>query len=332
MLEVLSKIVSNIFLYGASVSLERIDGESRIRVKLKDLIVKDAESEGIIIDELILSIVDVRDNKELSESLNEATFIVEKFSIFLSEDWLNKLLTEGSDLKKSGVENLRFDFKANKLSILGTLKKGISLSFSIDLKFSVSRGELTIDFNRFWAGDMIPLPRMVQKTILNIVRKHLTSNKSLVKGLRFHDRYITLDPPPLMPVDVIMELKNVNINEKFLVLQGSVNREKSMELVAQKVERRRKSRKEEAARKKEEKQLAGLNDFGASADDVLLSKQDDRNRQKRLPDRVTINTKGEMEEYYYTSDEQKKMKVDCKPVLNKEGSPECKEGVFKNLP
>lgn len=239
MLELLSKIASHIFIYGTSISFSHDKGKNCIELKLKDFSIKDDEANGIIIENLLLSIENLVEDEKGSPMINDASFIVEKLNLMIHEDWINKILKNEKGLREQGVHNLRIDVSPKKLSILGEYKAGISLAFTVDLKFKLDDGKIVIDLNRFWAGDFLPLPRWIQSALLGILKKHLESKKSTLKGISFKDRFITVDHQALIPVDCYLDIHHILNDEKFLVIQGCTNKEKSLALIKEKALKKR---------------------------------------------------------------------------------------------
>ena len=263
MLELLSKIASHIFVYGTSISFSHDKGKNSIELKLKDFSIKDDEANGIIIESLLLSVENLMENEKGSPMINDASYIVEKLNLMIHEDWINKILKNEKGLREQGIHNLRIDISSKKLSILGEYKAGISLGFTVDLKFKLDNGKIVIDLNRFWAGDFLPLPRWIQSALLGILKKHLASKKSASHGISIKDRFITVDHQALIPVDCYLNIHHILSDEKFLVIQGSADRTKSLALIKEKSLKKRIEqlkqreivlRKQEEDRKKEMEQ------------------------------------------------------------------------------
>lgn len=239
MLELLSKIASHIFIYGTSISFSHDKGNNSIDLKLKDFSIKDDEANGIIIESLLLSVVNLIEDKKGTPMMNDASYIVEKLNLMIHEDWINKILKNEKGLKEQGIHNLRIDMTSKKLSILGEYKAGISLAFTVDLKFKLDNGKIVIDLNRFWAGDFLPLPRWIQSALLGILKKHLESKKAVHKGISINDRFITVDHQALIPVDCYLNIHHILSDEKFLVIQGSADKTKSLALIKEKTLKKR---------------------------------------------------------------------------------------------
>ncbi len=254
MLELLSKIASHVFIYGTSVSFSHDKGKNSIELKLKDFSIKDDEANGVIIESLLLSVENLVEDEKGSPMMNDASYIVEKLNLMIHEDWINKILKNEKGLKEQGVHNLRIDISSKKLSILGEYKAGISLGFTVDLKFKLDNGKIVIDLNRFWAGDFLPLPRWIQSALLGILKKHLESKKSASRGISIKDRFITVDHQALIPVDCYLDISRILSDEKFLVIQGCANREKSLALIKEKAYKKRieQVKQREIALKKQE--------------------------------------------------------------------------------
>lgn len=239
MLEFLSQIASHIFIYGTSVNFSHNNGINSIQLRLKGFSIKDDDSNSIIIENLLISVENLVEDENGSPLINDASFIIEQLNLMIHEDWINKILKNEKGLEKQGIHNLRIDVKPKKISILGKYKAGISLAFTVDLKFKLENGKIIIDLNRFWAGGFLPLPRLIQSTLLGILKNHLKSKKSIQKGISINDRFITVDYQALIPVDCYLDIHQIISDEKFLVIQGHANREKSLQMIKEKTIKKR---------------------------------------------------------------------------------------------
>jgi len=267
MLKLLSRIASQIFIYGVSIDFCQKDKACGVQFRLKDLSIKDDESNAIILEDLSVAIENLADVKNGSPGLEDASFIVESLGIMVSQEWINKLLKNNKKLEKRGIHNLRVDLTPRKLSILGDYKKFITIPFSIDIKFSVFNGKIQIEFDRFWAADLIPLPRWVQKALLNILKEYIKYSKSKIIGIKISGQFVLIDHLALLPFDCYFDINKIFINDHFLVIKGSADREESLRLIAEKKKKKREEeiltremdmrKKEEDLRRELEKQEEG---------------------------------------------------------------------------
>lgn len=228
MINFLAKIASQVYLDFIYIDLAGDRGNRSINLKLKNLAIKDEENNGIIIDELDLYIKNFMNATGSSVDFESASYVFSQLNILISEAWVNKVLSSDENLKSGDLENLRVKLTPKKMSILGTLKKGISFNFSVDIKFMVDKGRLIINLDRFWAVDLIPLPRWVQKTILGFAEKYIEKKKMHIDGISFVNHYILIDHRKLIPVDCYLDVQKVFVQEDFLAIQCGTDKDDAM--------------------------------------------------------------------------------------------------------
>lgn len=253
MFDFVSAVASQIFVDGVYIDFAK--EEQSINIRFKNFVIKDENANGVIIDHLNLFIENFK-KPEGGIDLNNASYIFQKLNLLVSEKWINMLLSFDDNLQKNGIENLRVNLTPKKISILGTLKKGFSFNFSIDLKLIIDNGRLVINFDRFWAGNYIPLPRFVQSTLLGILKNVLTTQKYSLKGINFVKQYILINHKMLLPVDCYISIDKFHIDDNFLAFECSADREAAINAIQKKNHRQK---NEGSALPREESQSAGEN-------------------------------------------------------------------------
>ena len=297
MLELLSKIASQIFVYGTSIGFSNKNGRNGIQLKLKDFYIKDESSNSIIIENLSLYIENLIEEKDGVINFHDASYIVEKINFMIHEDWINKFLKNEEGLREQGIHNLRVNTSPEQITISGEYKVGIKLSFSIILKLTLDNGKIVIDLNRFVAGDFLPLPRWIQSTLLGILKKHLKSKKKSLPGISIEDRFITIDHLALIPVDCYLDITNIGSDEKLLVIQGRADKARSLKSIAEKITKDkidRQRQKEEEQRKKLAEQLNRKRFRKQEMEDERIKREKAFNR-KKLSDFGNVKSRDEIE-------------------------------------
>jgi hypothetical protein len=235
--DLVGKVAPYHFLYGLSLSFSREVDNNRIRLKLKDYLLKDDESDGVIVENVILSIANISDDKDIGKNIPNAFFIVENFSIVISQSWINRALGFAADTMEE-VKNLRVVMNPDKISIYGAYKKGITFTFAIDLKFEIIDNRLVIIMDRFWVGNRsVPLPKIFQKALLNYMQGYLMSHEQLIKGVRFNGQNIFVDHIALMPVNGLFHMKGLVIADGFMAVHGGIDFEEAVGILKLKEER-----------------------------------------------------------------------------------------------
>jgi hypothetical protein len=230
------KVAPYHFLYGSSLSFDREVNNNRIRFKLKDYLLKDEETDGIIVENLIVSIANIKDGTDFQKILPKAYFIIENFSVIVSETWVNKALKFVSDSMEE-VRNLKITFGPEKMTVYGAYKKGITFTFAVDLKFEIINNRLVIILDRFWAGNRtVPLPKIFQKALISYMQGYIASNDLPVKGVWMNKQNIFVDHIAMMPVNGLFHMKSFVIADGFLAVNGGVDFDEAVRILERKEE------------------------------------------------------------------------------------------------
>jgi hypothetical protein len=221
--EIIGNLAPYMFMYGASVNFEREPNNNRIRIKIKDLMIKGENTDGIIIENMIVSLANIKDT-EINESIKNADIIVEHFNVLIPENWINLAFKtiEKQNLIPD-VKDLKVVFRNQVMSLHGAYKKGITFGFTVDLKFKVINDRIIIDFDRFWVGSTIPMPQIFQKTLLNFAENYLNSHKNVINGITLLDQNIHIDHLQMIPPNVQFFIRNIHIDDGYFVIQGGVD-------------------------------------------------------------------------------------------------------------
>jgi hypothetical protein len=224
------------FLYGSSLSFKREVNNNRIRFKLKDYLLKDDESDGLIVENLIISIANIKDETDAQKLIPSAYFIIENFSVIVSETWLNNAFKFVTDNMKE-VRNLKVVMGPEKMTIYGAYKKGITFTFAVDLKFEIINNRLVIVLDRFWAGNRkVALPKIFQKALISYMQGYIASNDLPVKGVWMNNQNIFVDHIAMMPVNGLFYMKSLVIADGFLAVNGGVDFEEAVRILERKEE------------------------------------------------------------------------------------------------
>ncbi len=248
-LQLVLPFVSQLFLFGFYTGIKKSGENLRIDVSLKEFLFQDEKTDGAILENLDLVILNLKEEGDITQNLLNASFILKRFTLIISEDFINQSIKTDKELKKHGIERLRVKFKKDILSVIGSYKKGLSFPFSVDFKFKVVDGKLVVDFNRFWAGDMVPMPRFIQSTLMGVMQNYMKSHGGLIKGIIFTNRFIKVDHYKIIPVDFFGDIHKVFMKEGFLVIEGGFDEEKAQKLL---YERKKKIAEEEIKQAQEE--------------------------------------------------------------------------------
>jgi hypothetical protein len=239
---------------------------------VKDLLLKDDNTSGLIIENLILTATDLSagivcpnndpdtsgkespekkedpDWEEDWEDQSHGSFIIEKCRLLISEGWLNRVIESDDSLEGHGAKKVRVDMGPDRLSISGEFKVGVNVRAAVDLLVGVKDGCLQIDLDRIRALSNISLPRIVQNALMGIVQDYM--KKKMPKGVKFAGggSSIIIDHNAMLPGNIYFDLTHVYLDDKFLVIQGGADREKCLEIIREK----REAREQEEARKRME--------------------------------------------------------------------------------
>jgi len=245
-------IMSQLFIYGLSIKMNKTDCGGEVKLKLKNFLIKDQEINGIIIENLHLSMENISDMNKCV-SFDDASFIVEKIDFLISEDWINKIIKSEEILKGREIEELRIDFHQDGLSVSGKIKVGITFSFTMDLKLTIEKGKLKIIFNKFHAGGFITLPSWLQKALLSILKNYLESRNMLDSGIIFTNEYVIIDHLSFIPLDCYLKFEEILIEEKYLIIKGGEDRDKCLEIIEKKLKKKIEEMKKQKAKEKDKK-------------------------------------------------------------------------------
>lgn len=231
MFRFLSQIASQVFIDSLSLDLSSRTS-NRLSLRVKDLSIRDEKSGSIILDDLSVLITDFSfDEKGIS--LEKALFILEKYNLIISQDWINSYLASDGNLENNKLSGLKIVFTDNKISIFGTYKSLVDFPFSIDLKIDVEGGILRVVFDRFWAMDLLPMPRWVQSTILSSIQNYLETRKKQKKGISFCNQNIFIHYPEFIPEKYVMKIDRILTKEGYLILQGSATADSVTHLLSE---------------------------------------------------------------------------------------------------
>jgi len=237
MFDIVNKILSQVFLYGFLFNLEKTGDAPKLSIKIQDLLIKDDDSEGIIIEEMSVSLVDFKyDGTDVGESLKKASVIVEKFNVMISSGWFNNVIEKVGkpELEKFGVKNLSVEFYGGFMTIKGDYHKGIHLAFQADVAFDVSGGNLMVIPDRVITGNVMSIPKILIKMGLNIARNYIQSSEMLKNALEINENFILIRHGELIPCNCYFEVRNVAVENRFLVIQGGADVRQCLKLIGEK--------------------------------------------------------------------------------------------------
>jgi hypothetical protein len=252
MLDLISNLASQLFINGISLEMGKTGDSDHIAFHLKDFLVRSGSGNGIIIDDLSVFIENIRTDSGLPD-FNKASYIVEKLGVIIAEAWINNILKMDKELEQYGIHDIWIKVTGEKVSIHGTFKKVVSIGFSIDLKFMVENNIILINFDRFWAGDLLPLPRGTQKLILGILQKRLDKGEMVMKGIKFKENFIIIDPLSQIPLDIYINIKGIALKEGYIGLKCETDRA----LYLPEIEKKKLAEKEENSQNSAD----GINSF-----------------------------------------------------------------------
>jgi hypothetical protein len=250
MLELLARYANQLFLYGFSLEF-RLEREGYgLKMKMKDFMLKDDETSGFIVEDLVLDVLNIKEREDPEKIFRNASYIVEKLSFMLSEEWVREIISSDEEIEEHGIKKLDVDFISDMLSVSGEFHVGVNFSASVDLKIIPEDGMLRVDFDRFWAMEKISLPKFLQNALMKVAKKYLTSR--LPKGVTFSGNSVIVDYLSMIPFDCYFEITDVFIRDRFLVIRGGADLAKSRKAIAEK-----EKRKKEAKKKKTSDNLPG---------------------------------------------------------------------------
>ncbi len=231
MLDAIICKLNQLFLYGLSINIHKDDaGEKSIRLKIKDLLIKDEQTSGVMMESLILSVVALESpGQECGIDFQNASYVVEKLTLLFSQDWVNHILRNDDTLEKHGIRNVEVDFTPDVVRIKGEFKAGINVKASVYLKLEAEDGKLRIELDKVTALNKISLPRFIQRAVIGILEKY--AQEKLPDGVSLIEGGFLIDFLSMVPVDLHLKLLKVYMDDENLALQGGANLQKALEKI-----------------------------------------------------------------------------------------------------
>lgn len=201
-------------------------GTLTLRARFREATCRKGDLDGAVVEEGLLEVAgleaaELLDRKgplDLKDLLRRLVIRVHHLRVRVAGLLLERALeTVQEELAQRGLCDLRFVFGADRLTVKGQVKKGITMPFAVDLKLRAADNRLLVVFDGFWLAEMVPLPGMVRKLILTAVRGQLAPG--LRDVVTFTDDRILLNPWPRVPVDLGCEFRRFDLEGQHLVLE-----------------------------------------------------------------------------------------------------------------
>ena len=217
MLNELLPLLSRLSCENLRVDINRNDQEASAcaAISLKNGTFTNPAGRGITIEELSATVENLLLNEKQPFDLKTSHITLQRILVRVSQHWLNDTLKEKHALyEEPGLRDLEIICIPGKLIIRGSYKKGVSFPFSIEIKTGVQNNRLVIELAQFNLMEFLPLPPVVQNTLMDIFKKQLSHKFVEMDHHKFHiDLLGALDAP------LSMILKSFRIEKECVVLE-----------------------------------------------------------------------------------------------------------------
>lgn len=188
----------------------------RVTLSIDGLILKNPRTKGILIESLRMKVENFNTSLLPAEALPLSTITIEKMSMKIAQSFFNDLVMQNRDAyEPKGIRDVEIVLLDKKIIVRGSLKKGASFPFSVEIKTMAVKNKLVVKLSHFNLMEMLPLPGWLQDILLDIAMDKL--NHPFIEVKDHHDFYI--DVMAALPFPVKMDIKDFRVEKDVLVLE-----------------------------------------------------------------------------------------------------------------
>lgn len=215
------QILGYLLLEGAELSWVPAVGDlpDHLLVRARNLMVGRNQEGGILLDTLEVAVVapglaagDFTPGPDL-------TVQVRKLNLTVSQDYLNDLINLFSTeiaAQVPGLSDVAVTFSTRGVSLSGTLQKGISFGFIIDLGLSVEDNCIRVTWDNFWLANRVPLPGFMR----NLLWGYIRSQAKDLGPVTMREQDLLFSPFFDLPLKVDTNLLDISTGDGMLVLMA----------------------------------------------------------------------------------------------------------------
>ena len=207
----------------ASVSFDCQSDRLRLRIELQEFALNAGNKEGIVISKGLFYLDDLNFELPPAQMIKEATVRVESLVVRLAVGLFNRALA--SDKVQQALVNLPVDIRdlnfalSGKLMTLsGSVRKGLTFGFAVDLKPYVKGNNICVAFESFYLSNLLPMPGSLRRMLMSVVNQKLMSNPDMKGLVSIDGDVITVNPWKKIPVKVKADILRFGVEGHCLVL------------------------------------------------------------------------------------------------------------------
>ncbi|MGV8119801.1 MAG: hypothetical protein AB2L14_08590 [Candidatus Xenobiia bacterium LiM19] len=188
----------------------------RVALSIDGLILKNPRTKGILIESLRMKVENFNTSLSPTEALLSSTITIDKMRVKIAQSFFNDLVMQNRDAyEPKGIRDVEIVLLDRKIIVRGSLKKGASFPFSVEIKTKADKNKLVVKLSHFNLMEMLPLPGWLQDILLDIAMDKL--NHPFIEVKEHHDFYI--DVMAALPFPVKMDIKDFRVEKDALVLE-----------------------------------------------------------------------------------------------------------------
>ncbi len=188
----------------------------RLTLAIDGLIFKNPRTKGILIESLRMKVENFDTTLNPIEALCGSTVTLEQMRIKIAQSFINDMVIQNRELyEPKGIRDVEVVLLDKKIIVRGSLKKGASFPFSVEIKTKAVQNRLVIKLSQFNLMEMLPLPTWLQDILLDLVTDKLTHPFIEIK--EHHNFYI--DVLAALPFPIKMNINDFRVEKDALVLE-----------------------------------------------------------------------------------------------------------------
>jgi len=170
---------------------------------------------GITLEDLSAEVENLHLHEKQPFDPHSSHVIIHRLVLKISAQWLNDSLREKRALyEEPGLRDVEVVCLPAKLLIRGSFKKGLAFPFSVEIRTGVQNNKLTIELFQFNLMEILPLPQVVQNTLIDIFTEKLKQKFIHIENHRFH-----IDLLGAIGLPLSMTLKDFRVEKEQIVLE-----------------------------------------------------------------------------------------------------------------
>lgn len=217
MLNELLPFLSELDIEKVRVNLEKGETSKFARASLfiEKAVFHNPKKRGITLENLSVEVENLLLQEKQPFNPHSSHIIIRTLMLYISAQWLNDSLNEKRALyEEPGLRDVEIVCMKDKLLVRGSFKKGVAFPFSVEIKTGVQNNKLTIELFQFNLMEILPLPHVVQNTLIDIFTEKLKQKFIDIENHKFH-----IDVLGAVGLPVSMRLKDFRIEKDQIVLE-----------------------------------------------------------------------------------------------------------------